>query len=782
MISNATLDKLEFTKIRNHLSSFAITDTGKNLLLNLTPGSDTETIYREGSIVNEAKNILINLSAPPIDYLPALDEALSQSRIEGGLISAKRILDILKLAQVSRTLKHFLKSQSDSFPFLYENAAPLFSDKLFEHQIQKIINEQGEVKENASKQLSEIRRDIRNKKDELVKSINRIIKNLKDDDFVREEYLTLRDGRMVIPIKVEHKRHLRGFIHSESSTGQTVYIEPEETLELNNEIVSLSFAERREIERLLKELTKLIGQYSSELKRSLEIIAYIDSVFARAKYSIEIIGAFPEIIQTKKISICDARHPLLLKKIGRKNTVPLNIDFDDSRVIIITGPNAGGKTVVLKTIGLLSVMLQSGIHVPVSPDSNFHIFNKILLDIGDEQSIEDDLSTFSSHLKNLKSILEEADDKSLILLDEIGTGTDPAEGSALAAAILKKLLETGSIVLASTHHGSLKLFAYSVNGMQNAAMQFDHDSLTPTYKFVLGIPGSSYAFEIAARLGFDEKLLEDSKNNMESDQHKLEEFLAEVEFKSNSLNKKLAELEVENSRLKGLSNLYKNNIDKLEREKKEILKKAKTDAENLLKDINKKIEKVVKDIKEEAASKEIIKESKKEIERLKISTENFILPEVESVDEKYDFSIGSFASVKNSSTTGQIIELNTEKNRATISVGTLKIQVKLSELVPAKSFKEKEIRNDFNYFKTTEASYRIDIRGDRAEEAEFKIIKFIDDAYQSNLGRVEILHGKGTGALKKLVIELLKKHDKVKSFYFAPLEQGGEGITIAEIH
>ncbi|HSL88672.1 MAG TPA: endonuclease MutS2 [Ignavibacteriaceae bacterium] len=781
MISNATLDKLEFTKIRNHLSSFSITDTGKSFLLKLSPKSDLDTINKEGSIVNEAKNILINLSAPPIEYLPVLEETLSKSRIEGGLISAKRILDILKLTQVSRNLKHFFKSQPDNFPLLYESSSTLFSDKLFEHQIQKIINEQGEVKENASKQLSEIRRDIRNKKDELVKSINRIIKNLKDDDFVREEYLTLRDGRMVIPIKVEHKRHLRGFIHSESSTGQTVYIEPEETLELNNEIVSLSFAEKREIERLLKELTKLIGQYSSELKQSLEVIAYIDSVFARAKHSIELIGAFPEIIQTKKMSILDARHPLLLKKIGRKNTVPLNIDFDDSRVIIITGPNAGGKTVVLKTIGLLSVMLQSGIHIPVSPDSNFHIFNKILLDIGDEQSIEDDLSTFSSHLKNLKSILEEADDKSLVLLDEIGTGTDPAEGSALAATILKTLLAAGSIVLASTHHGSLKLFAYSINGMQNAAMQFDHDSLTPTYKFVLGIPGSSYAFEIAGRLGFDEKLLADAKNNIESDKHKLEEFLTEIELKSNSLNKKLAELEVENTRLNGLSNLYKNNIEKLEKEKKEILKKAKSDAEYFLKDINKKIEKVVKDIKEKGASKEIIKESKKEIERLKISAENIILPEVESIDEKYNFSVGSFASVKNSSTTGEIIDLNSEKNRATILVGTLKIQIKLSELVPVKNIKEKEIRNSFDYVKTTEASYRLDIRGDRAEEAEFKIIKFIDDAYQDNLGRVEILHGKGTGVLKKTVNQLLKKHDKVKSFYFAPLEQGGEGITIAEI-
>lgn len=781
MITAAAFEKLEFNKIVKHLASFASTEKGKELLLNLTPSPDYSVVYEEGMIVNEAKNSLINISNPPLEYLPSLDESLSQSRIEGALISSKRILDILNLAKTSRILLQFIKSNKETSPLLNQCAQGLFSDKLFEHQVQKIINDQGEVKENASKQLSEIRRDIRNKKDELVKSINRIIKSLRDDDFVREEYLTLRDGRMVIPVKAEHKRHLRGFIHSESSTGQTVYIESEETLELNNDIVSLSFAERREIERLLKELTKLIGQHSNELKSSLDKIAYIDSVFARAKYSLEIIGSFPQINQSEIFSISEARHPLLIKKIGRRETVPLDFKLDDSNVIIITGPNAGGKTVVLKTIGLLALMLQSGIHIPVSPDSNFHIFSNILLDIGDEQSIEDDLSTFSSHLKNLKSILEDADEKSLILLDEIGTGTDPTEGSALAAAILKKLLEKKSLVFASTHHGSLKLFAYSFEGMQNAAMQFDHERLTPTYKFILGVPGSSYAFEIAGRLGFEEELLTEAKNNIESDKHKLEEFLSEIELKSNSLNKKLAELEIENSRLKGLSNLYKNNIDTLKSEKKEILKKTKTDAEDYLKDINRKIEKLIKDIKESGAATEVIKESRTVIQEIKESAKNIISPEFVPDEENFEFNIGSFAAIKDSNTSGQIIELNKEKNRATIQTGTLKMQVDLSNLVPANEQKHSETRSNYDYFIASDSNYRLDIRGERAEEAEYKLIKFIDEAYRSNLGRVEILHGKGTGALKKTVKELLKNHDKVKSFYFAPLEQGGEGITIAEI-
>lgn len=781
MMNIATLEKLEFTKILKHLSSFAQTEKGKESILKITPSDNYDLIFREGTIVEEAKNILINLAGPPIEFIPLLDEPLSQSRIDGALISSKRILDILNLAKVSRTLQQFLKSNSENSPLLNSEAQKLFNDKLFEHQIQKIINEQGEVKENASRQLAEIRKVIRNKKDDLIKSINRIIKNLKDDDFVRDDYLTLRDGRMVIPIKVEHKRHLRGFIHSESSTGQTVYIEPEETLELNNDIVSLSFAERREIERLLKELTKHIGKHADDLKRSLDIVAYIDSVFARAKYSLEIIGSFPQIKHNDKFAIIDARHPLLVKKFGRRDAVPLNVELDGVKVILITGPNAGGKTVVLKTIGLLSLMLQSGIHIPVSPDSNFHIFGKILLDIGDEQSIEDDLSTFSSHLKNLKSILQEADDNSLVLLDEIGTGTDPTEGSALAAAILKALLIKSALVFASTHHGSLKLFAYSYEGMQNAAMQFDHERLTPTYKFVLGIPGSSYAFEIASRLGFEESLLTEAKNNIESDKHKLEEFLSDVELKSGELNKKLAELEIENTRLKGLSNLYKTNLDKIEKEKKEILRKTKSDAELFLRDVNKKIEKAVKDIKESGGAKEIVKEIRKEIESLKVTAENLIKPDIEALDQEYNFTIGAYASVKNSTASGKIIELNEAKKKATLLVGTIKMQVKLTDLIPSEKTKKSESINNYDYFMHEDSSYRLDIRGDRPEEVEYKVTKFIDDAYQSSLGRVEILHGKGTGALKKTVTELLKRHDKVKTFYFAPLEQGGEGITVAEI-
>ena len=377
MIDEIVLEKLEFEKILNQVSKYSSTESGKNLILNLYPSSDISFITTEGILIEEAKEILNKAGHPPIDYLSDLKSVLSESRIEGAILSSNKVLEILKLAKTSRLLIQFLKSELKEESKLREKLNFLFSDKLFEHHIDKVINEQGEVKENASNELSRIRKDINSRRNELVKSINRIIKTLKEDDIVREDYLTLRDGRMVIPIKAEHKRHIRGFIHSESSTGQTVYIEPEETLDLNNDIISLSFAERREIERILRELTKMIGQSSEQLKTSLETIAYIDSVFARAQYSIEIIGSFPQVDNTKPIFISEARHPILLKKLSRQKTVPLSFELNNDRVVIITGPNAGGKTVVLKTIGILSLMLQAGIHVPANSNSNFHIFQNI---------------------------------------------------------------------------------------------------------------------------------------------------------------------------------------------------------------------------------------------------------------------------------------------------------------------------------------------------------------------------------------------------------------------
>ena len=781
MMDKVVLDKLEFHKVLSTLANYSSTETGRKQILGLIPTFNLNKILKEGQTVSEAKEILIRNIPPQIDFIPDIFESISQSKIEGVVLSAKKILEILKLLKNSRSLYQFLKNNSSIAPLLSEQLSSLFNDKLLENHIEKVIDENGDIKEKASQKLSEIRKQIREKQNSLVKSISSIMKSLETDGIVREDYLTLRDGRMVIPVKAEHKRQIRGFIHSESATGQTVYIEPEQTLELNNEIITLGFAEKREIERLLKDVTALIGRNSDKIKDSLLTISYVDTVFARAKYSIEIIGSFPTIKNDLDFHINDARHPVLLKKLGRDKTIPLNFKLDRQRVIVITGPNAGGKTVVLKTIGLLSLLLQSGIHIPVDPDSNFHLFNNVLVDIGDEQSLEDDLSTFSSHLTNLKNILSVSDENTLVLLDEVGTGTDPTEGSALASAVLLKLRDKGALVFASTHHGSLKLIANSESGFINAAMEFDHDQLKPTYKFKLGIPGSSYAFEIARRIGVDEKLIDTAAGMMDSDKLKLEVFLSEIEAKSNRLEEKLKHIEIENTRLTGLSDLYKTNIGRLEKEKREILKKAKSDAEDFLKTVNKKVETAIKEIRESGAQKNVIKETKKIIDELKAEAQNLYSPEVVTEINISDFRVGNFVMIRETSTQGRILQIDSARNKALIESGSIKMQVNLSELVIANASKETKAENHHHNLQNLIPQHRLDIRGRKPEEVDFEIIKFLDDSYMNGQDRIEILHGKGTGALKKTVKDILDKHEKVKNYYFAPIEFGGEGITIVEL-
>ncbi|MBM4172454.1 MAG: endonuclease MutS2 [Ignavibacteria bacterium] len=780
MITQETLEKLEYFKVTNYITRYCTTDNGKSNILNLKPHSDSKNAVENCKKVEQAKEILIKNDYPPIDYLPDLYDPISKSKIEGTVLSSKSILDILKLAEISRKLFQFLSIKKDHPNSLSDLQNVLFVDKVFEHQISKVFTESGDIRDDASQDLKKIRNEIKEKEIQLRKLVNKLLKQLSDSYLVQEEYITLRDGRIVLPIKSEHKRHVKGFIHSESSTGQTVYIEPEDTLELNNDILSLNFAEKREIEKILKGLTQRIGNNSEQLKISLNAIAELDSVFARAKYSIEIIGAFPTFEKGNPLHLIDARHPLLIKKIGHHLTIPLKLKIDKQNVILITGPNAGGKTVTLKTTGLIILLAQSGIPVPINPDSNIRFFKKVLVDIGDAQSIEDDLSTFSSHLTNIKNIIDEADSDTLILIDEIGTGTDPAEGAAIAAGFLLTLKNKNATVLATTHHGSLKLIANQLEGFQNASMEFDTDELKPNYIFHQGIPGSSYAFEVAGRIGFDDEFISLSKEFLDKDKTKIEDFLVDLEKKSKQLRDQLRKLEIENSRLKGLTNLYQEKIDKLEKQKKEILESARIEADTYLKDINKKVETAIKNIKESNAKKDVIKQEKEIISNLKKEAQKE-LPKQKSDVSKDELTVGSYASIKGTTSSGKIEEIDLEKNKVILTVGSLKIKAKYSDLEPS----QKSKYDDYDYKKydidLNNINYRLDLRGKRAEEAELELIKFLDNSVMSGLDKIEILHGRGTGALKQLVQAYLKKYIHIKNYYYAGIESGGDGITIVEL-
>ncbi|MBX3008236.1 MAG: endonuclease MutS2 [Melioribacteraceae bacterium] len=776
MITQNVLDKLEFKKVIALIEKYCITEPGRELITNIFPLTDHEIIRINSSRLNSAREILIKTDDYPLGYLPNLFEALSKSRVLGTILTIKEILAVLNLAESSRKMFQFLqKNEAKEFDGLTQN---LFIDKVFEHQIGKVFTETGDVRDDASPKLRQIRIDIREKEALLRKVVQKMLKSLSDSYLVQEEYLTLRDGRIVLPVKAEHKRHVKGFIHSESSTGQTVYIEPEETLELNNDILSLSFAEKREIEKILRDITERIGLVSEQLKSSLRSLAEIDSLFARAKYAIEIIGSNPSFNEKKPFVLMDARHPLLLSRIGFNKTVPMNITMDSEYVVLITGPNAGGKTVTIKTAGLLVCMAQSCIPIPVHPDSNFHLFEKVLVDIGDDQSIEDDLSTFSSHLKNIKNILNEVDDKSLVLLDEIGTGTDPSEGSALAAGILISLYNKRARTIATTHHGNLKVLAHNSEGFQNASMEFNTVELKPTYKFNQGMPGSSYAFEVANRIGFNEEFILLAKEHLDSDKTKVEDFLVSLEKKSKTLREQLNKAEIENLRLKSLANLYQEKIEKLENQKKEILLDAKSKANLLLKDVNRQIEDAIKNIKESNAKKEVIREEKIKIDELKKQTKSLI--DDVKLEPETVFKEGDYAAVKDTSTVGVISEVNQSKNKAVLSVGSIKLTVKLSDLISAKKNDEKILNRSSLNYQSEAINYRLDLRGMRGDEAEFEVLKFLDGALINSIDRVEILHGKGTGVLKQIVHSILKTFPHIKNYYYADIEYGGEGITIVE--
>lgn len=781
MISKEILDKLEYPKVIAQIEKYCATESGKKLVNKMLPMYEVDAIYIENKRVHEAKEILIKNVEPPFEFLPDLEETLSRSKIQGVILTAKQIIEVFNLAQQSRKLYQFLKAKDDEIKSnLKDLLDRLFVDKVFEHHFTKVFDDNGEIKDTASSKLREIRVEIREKEASLQKLVQRLLKHLSDSYLVQEEFVTLREGRIVLPIKAEHKRHVRGFVHSESATGQTVYIEPEETLEMNNEILSLHFAEKREIEKILRSLTEKIAEQHIELKKSLSAIAELDSIFARAKYSIAVIGSHPSYFINNAFEMIDARHPLLVKRLGHDKTIPMNLKLNEEKVVLITGPNAGGKTVTLKTCGLLVCLAQAGIPVPVFPDSNFHIFENVLVDIGDAQSIDDDLSTFSSHLTNIRNIIEAADNKSLVLLDEIGTGTDPAEGSAIAVGVLVSLRDKGAKVLATTHHGSLKLIANQLEEFQNASMEFDTDLLKPTYRFKQGMPGSSYAFEVAQRIGFDDEFINLSKQYLDTDKTKIEEFLISLEKKSQDLREKLNKSEIENIRLKGLTNLYQSKIEKLEQQKKEILSETQEKAQMYLKDVNKQIEDTIKNIRESQAKREVIKQEKEKIEQLKKETKKIVPQKQKIIFEKKDFKLGDYASIINTSTAGVIEELDIAKNKAVLLVGSLKIKTKISDLQPAKKSEvemvyKKKYEADFQNL-----SYRLDLRGMRYEDAEYALIKFLDEANMNGVDRVEVLHGKGTGVLKQLTHGILRTNHSVKKFYFSSIESGGDGITIVE--
>jgi DNA mismatch repair protein MutS2 len=775
---SAALGKLEFNAVVKRISELTISEPGSKGALEIYPLDSREVIESELLKVTEAKELLISEGNIPLEGFRNIESTLKKSSIENNVFTVVELLEVAKIMRISRSMKAFLSKKQSQCTNICSYCNRLLVDRLIEHHINESLDERGFVKDNASRQLREIRSSIIEIREALTKKLKSILGKVSERELLQEDIITTRDGRQVIPVKTEYKHLVPGFIHSTSSSGATVFIEPTESLDLNNRLREVQLSEQREIHRILTELTKQVATIKDALAESYDSLISLDVIFAKGRYSIEIIGNPANISDLPYIKLHNARHPVLLHHMKREVVIPLDIELgNDVRTIVITGPNAGGKTVAMKTVGLLILCTVAGIHIPADPDSSVFPFSKVFVDIGDNQSIENDLSTFSSHLIYIRQILQDADDRSLVLIDEIGAGTDPSEGGALAIAFLKELMDRKSVTIATTHHGMLKVFAHEAPGISNASMEYDHKSLQSTYRFKCGVPGSSYAFELAERLGISSKVLEYAKTKIGDDKAKLESLIMELEDQTQRYRIQLRESAAEKTKLESLVASYEQKMAQLKRDLGVIRKKATEEAKDIVSHAQRKIEQSIKEIKESGAKKETIRTSRQIIKQLRNELQESDAENGTADSEDEVISVGDVVKIRGGQQKGEVIGI--QGNKALILSGSTRLNIKLTnltkEVIPNM---EGAVHTD--HVKPPEAVNQIDLRGMMGDEAIALVQNFLDNAYAAGFHRVDIIHGKGSGRLRKKINEFVKEYPHVKAFRLGEWNEGGAGVTVVE--
>jgi DNA mismatch repair protein MutS2 len=774
------IEKLEFEQITHFISGLTSSSLGKENILELYPSTIPAEIRDELNRVKEMQGLLEAEDSPPIDMIEDCRAAIHRSAIEGSLIASEDFRKIHFVLSTLRKLRTFFIKREERAPLLFALGEQLYEDKMLEYHIDRVVDEEGTIKDSASKELRVIRQEIIEKSGHLRRRMESILKRASDEDMVMEELVTMRDGRMVLPVRAEYKRQVQGFIHSSSASGQTVYIEPTETLELNNEIRDLQFAEVREVNRILTDLTNKLRPAGPLILLSITLYAEIDSLYARARYARDTFGCSPAVTAASPLRLYHAKHPILLMHKKYAEVIPLDITLEPpGTTIVITGPNAGGKSVTMKTVGLLALMAQSGIPVPCDPRSELPIYSDIFVDIGDEQSVENDLSTFSSHVKRLQHITENAGMHSLVLIDEIGTGTDPSEGSALGAAVLEFLTQRKAHVIATTHHGFLKAFAHEQPGMQNAAMEFDIASLEPTYRFKAGLPGSSYAFEITQRHGLREAIIVRAREILGSQSQALENLLADLERKTIASETQLRMSDLLKEKYEALAAEYAEKMTTAKKEANSIKQEALEHADSLLREANSLIENLVRELREKNADRTVIKAAQDQLHesRSEIIRELDEYREAESVTGEPNRRFRSGDSVyqtTNPNLTGIVVE-DQRTDHVTVAFGNMKMKL------DAHNLRFVEQKQERVYVATQMMDLpdtnEIDIRGMYGDEAVKELDSFLYQAYLAGLKRIDIIHGKGTGALRKRVHEYLKDLPFIAKYQLGEWNEGGSGCT-----
>lgn len=779
-----SLDKLGFTEVKELIKSHCLSIMGRQMVDRIQVMNNFDQIHKFLHQANEFKNILQSDTALPINHFYDVKSLANKMRVEGAFLSEEEFFQ----TQISLTTVFAVISYFNERAGLYPNLEALFEhlpiEKAILKKIEMVIDPKGKIRPNASRELQDITAGIAKAEQEARKKIDQIFKSASSSGWTADGSLTVRDGRLCIPLLAENKRKVKGFIHDESASGQTVYLEPEEVFTLNNRIRDLEFERRREIIKILTALTDDLRPYVPLLLSYHNLLTKLDFVRAKALFAIDIEAEMPIVNIEPGLRLINARHPLLLLsfKKEKKTVVPLNVHIDErTRVIVVSGPNAGGKSVCMKTVGLLQMMVQAGLLIPASETSTVGTFKQIFTDIGDDQSIESDLSTYSAHLSKMKHFVEQANGKTLILIDEFGTGTDPQFGGPIAEAVLESLNHKKVRGMVTTHYSNLKIFASNAEGLENASMLFDNVQMKPLYMLEVGKPGSSYAFEIAQKIGLPQNVLNLARNKIGFNQKKVDTLLVDLEREKketfdtkNNLDKqqrKVNALLIENEQLKGY----------LEENKRNLIREAKQEAQSIILNANKLVENTIAGIKSSNADKE---ETRKLRENLNNELQKNIVkpvaPEPAQTDD--ELKPGDWVKLVDSETTGQVIEI--AKDNVIIAIGDLRTVAK-KKRVQKISRKEvpKEIRRSYNSHTSDMASFspEIDVRGMRGEDAVHAIEKLLDRALMMGFGTLKVLHGKGDGILRKLIRDYLKKYDQVSHMEDEHADRGGSGITYVHL-
>jgi len=787
MIDDA-INILEFPKVLELIASCAVSDPGKERIRNLQPKVDIEQVNLELTRVKEMTILQEKGQTPPFKGIYDLSRALKIASVAGSMLSAETLLQFASTLGCARVVAKFIIDRVRDAPHLADMAKNVGNFEELENAVRHAIDESGEIRDSASPELKNIRHSIASERRNSRTTMATILRQWSDRGILQEDIIASRDGHLTLPVKDNLKSRAKGILIDQSSSGSTVYIEPIQLVEINNNIRKLELEEKREIERILIEITSIVFKYRFEIADTANIITEFDSIFARAEYALRNECSRPKISHSGGIKIVDGRHPLLLIK--EKAVVPLNLEMPESTyTLVISGPNAGGKTVALKTVGLLTLMAMSGCFVPAKDETTLLLPTEIHAVIGDDQSIAADLSTFTAHVKKLSKVVETRQSRKLVLIDEIMSGTDPTEGTALAISILERLTADKSMTMVTTHKGDLKAFAHRSENVMNGSLEFDPENLSPTFRFRAGVPGSSYAFAIAKRVGLSEELIDRATGIRGEDRGSLDNLIIELQEKMSVIEREKLQVDTEKRNAQKLQNLLDEKLKNAREIEAKLKQKAQEEAEKILADAGKLVELAIKEVKETGASKESIKSARENVAKARETfNRNKNKQKIQKIKrDQGPIVTGDRVRMEDSEVPGTVIEPKNSKGKVLVETGGIRIWIdekSLIKLEPVQKSDKNRKKPDqirVKYDIDTGASYELDLRGYDSIEAAKRLEKFLFQASMSNLNEVSIIHGKGDGILRRVVGEVLKGSDLVKSSRSGEWGAGDYGVTIAEM-